>query len=148
MRFDLKQELLDGRLAPAELPDTWRARFQADLGNTPADGRDGIMQDVHWLRYFVGAGYLGYTLGNIMSGQIFQKARQDHPEIETEMRQGRESTLLGWLNRNIYRHGRKVSAPDLLFRVTGQSISVEPFLHYLDIKYGPLYGLQVPEELP
>jgi carboxypeptidase Taq len=42
MRFDLEQELLDGRLAPAELPDTWRARFQADLGNTPADDREGV----------------------------------------------------------------------------------------------------------
>ncbi len=148
MRFDLEQELLEGRLAPAELPDAWRARFQADLGITPASDRDGVLQDVHWFGYFVGAGYLGYTLGNIMSAQIFQKAHQDHPEIEAEMGQGRFSTLLGWLNRNIYRHGRKFSAPDLLFRVTGSSLSAEPFLHYLGIKYSPLYGLQVPEEVP
>ena len=41
MRFDFELDLLEGRLKVADLPEAWRARFQADFGIAPPDDRDG-----------------------------------------------------------------------------------------------------------
>ena len=39
--------------------------------------------------------------------------------------------LLGWLRENVHRHGRKYLPRELLRRVTGDDLHVEPFLRYL-----------------
>jgi carboxypeptidase Taq len=54
MRFDLELALLEGRLAVKDLPEAWRARFEADFGIAPPDDRDGCLQDVHWYAGSVG----------------------------------------------------------------------------------------------
>jgi carboxypeptidase Taq len=141
LRFDLEQELLAGRLKVADAPAAYNARFEADLGIAPPDDRDGVMQDMHWFGYYLGAGYLGYTLGNIMSAQFYEAALQAHPEIPAEIERGEFGTLLGWLTEKIYRHGRKFGAPELVQRVTGGPLRIEPYVRYLREKYGPLYEI-------
>ena len=47
--------------------------------------------------------------------------------------------LLGWLRENIYRHGRKYTAPELVKKVTGSDVTIEPYLHYLRSKYAQYY---------
>ncbi len=82
LRFDLELALLEGTLAVADLPEAWRARMHSDLGVTPPDDRDGVLQDVHWYGGIVGGAFQGYTLGNILSAQFFAAARRD-PAIST-----------------------------------------------------------------
>ena len=72
LRFELELELLEGRLAIADLPDAWHARYAADLGLRAPDDRDGALQDVHWFAGTIGGAFQGYTLGNIISAQVFQ----------------------------------------------------------------------------
>jgi carboxypeptidase Taq len=141
LRFDLEMALLDGTLAVRDLPEVWHARFKADFGITAPDDRDGVLQDVHWYGGIIGGAFQGYTLGNILSAQFFEKALQAHPEIPTEIRQGKFSTLHGWLVENIYSHGSKYTAPELIERVTGGPIRIEPYIRYLRGKYGQLYTL-------
>jgi carboxypeptidase Taq len=141
LRFDLERDLLEGRLAAADAPEAYRARFEADLGITPPDDRDGVMQDIHWFGHFLGAGYLGYTLGNIMSAQFFEAALRAHPEIPDEIERGEFGTLHSWLKENVYQHGRKFTALELIERVTGQPLTIEPYVRYLRNKYGRLYQL-------
>jgi carboxypeptidase Taq len=52
------------------------------------------------------------------------------------MRDGRFDTLLGWLRENIYRHGSKHTAAELVRRVTGEELTIEPYIKYLREKYG------------
>ena len=139
LRFDLELALLEGKLAVRDLPDAWRARYEADLGIIPPDDKDGVMQDVHWYAGTIGGVFQGYTLGNIMSGQFWEAALRAHPEIPAEIEQGRCSTLLGWLQDNIYRHGSKYTANELIERVTGGPLTIEPYMRYLRTKYGELY---------
>lgn len=141
LRFDFELALLEGSLTVKDLPEAWRARFQTDLGIEPPDDRDGVMQDVHWYFGPVGGMFQGYTLGNILGAQLFETALQAHPEITQEMTQGRFGTLHAWLRENIYRHGRKFTAQELMQRVCGQPMSVEPYIRYLRTKYGELYEL-------
>jgi carboxypeptidase Taq len=141
LRFDLELQMLEGRLAVRDLPEAWRARYQADLGVAPPDERDGVLQDVHWYDGMIGGMFHGYALGNVMSATFYDAALRVHPEIPAEIARGQFSTLLAWLQQNIYQHGSKYTAAELVERVTGGALSIEPYIKYLRTKYGELYRL-------
>jgi carboxypeptidase Taq len=141
LRFDLELALLEGRLAVADLPDAWHERFQSDLGLEPPDHKDGVLQDVHWFAGQVGGVFQGYTLGNILSAQFFAKAVQAHPGLPADIARGEFGTLHTWLKDNIYEHGSKFTAAELVERVTGGPLTIAPYIAYLRQKYGELYSL-------
>lgn len=141
MRFDLELDLLAGRLRVKDLPEAWRARMQADLGLLPADDRDGCLQDVHWYGGTVGGGFQSYTIGNILSAQVFDAATKTHADIPREIAKGEFGTLQKWLREQLYQHGRKFQPNDLVVRATGAPMSTKPYLDYLRVKYGELYRL-------
>jgi carboxypeptidase Taq len=141
IRFDLELALLEGSLAVRDLPEAWRARYTQDLGITPPDDRHGVLQDVHWYGGSIGGSFQGYTLGNILSAQFFDAACRARPAIEGEIGRGEFGSLHTWLKEQIYRHGSKFTAPELIERVTGGPLSIEPYIRYLRTKYGELYPL-------
>jgi carboxypeptidase Taq len=141
IRFDIELALLEGNLLVRDLPEYWHGRYNADMGIRAPDDRDGVMQDVHWFSGLVGGAFQGYSLGNIMSAQFFSQAVTAHPEIPAEMSQGKFGTLHSWLVENIYQHGRKFTANELIQRVTGGPLTIEPYIAYLTSKYGELYKL-------
>ena len=141
IRFDLELAMLEGKLAVQDLPEAWNQRYKSDLGITPKSDSEGVMQDVHWYGGIIGGAFQGYTLGNVMSTQIFEAALQVNPEIPLEIEKGDFGTLHDWLKINIYQHGRKYTANELIERVTGQPLSIQPFIRYIQHKYGEIYSL-------
>ena len=142
LRFDLECDMLDGKLAVKDLPEAWRARFQHDIGVPVPDDRNGCMQDVHWYAGTIGGAFQGYTLGNILSAQFMQAAVKAQPDIPSQVARGEFAMLHGWLSEQVYQHGAKFTADELTRRVTGQPMSIEPYIAYLWDKYAPLYGLE------
>jgi carboxypeptidase Taq len=140
LRFDLELDLLEGRLAVKDLPEAWRARMQADLGLSPPDDRDGVLQDVHWYADIIGGQFQGYTLGNVMSAQFHAAAVRARPDIPAEIARGEFGTLLAWLREHVHRHGAKFTPDELVRRATGAPLSIEPYVAYLEGKYRALYG--------
>ena len=140
IRFELENDLLEGKLSVDDAPAAWNAKYQEYLGVQPPNNRLGILQDVHWAGGMIGY-FPTYTLGNLMSVPFFNKAVEAHPEIPAEIAQGQFGTLLGWLQENIYRHGRKYLPAELFERVTGEQMSAQPYIAYLRSKYGELYDL-------
>lgn len=141
IRFDLELALLEGKLAVKDLPDAWHGRYEQDLGLRAPSDVDGVLQDVHWYAGIVGGAFQGYTLGNIMSALFFDQALQAHPEIPDEIAQGQFGTLHSWLKQNIYYHGSKYTANELIEKVTGAPLTIEPYIAYLHAKFGELYDL-------
>ncbi|NJM41411.1 MAG: carboxypeptidase M32 [Anaerolineae bacterium] len=141
IRFNLERAMLEGALAVKDLPDAWDELYESDLGVAPSDNKDGVLQDVHWYAGTIGGSFQGYTLGNILSGQFYAAALQAHPEIPSEIRQGQFGTLHGWLKENLYTHGSKYTTNELLQRVVGEPLNVQPYMNYLRRKYGELYSL-------
>jgi len=141
LRFDFELAMLEGSLDVRDLPEAWRERFKADFGMVPPDDKDGAMQDVHWYFGTIGGMFQGYTLGNILGAQFYEAALKAHPEIPNEIASGLYGTLHGWLGENIYQHGSKYTASELLERITGGVLTVEPYMRYLRAKYGELYRL-------
>jgi carboxypeptidase Taq len=145
LRFDLELDLLERRLAVKDLPEAWRARYQSDLGISPPDDRDGCLQDVHWFSGCIGGAFHSYTVGNVLSAQFHAAALRAHPEIPREIGEGRFGTLRSWLERNLYRHGRKLKADEIVRRATGEAMTIRPYMDYLTRKYGELYDLPQPQ---
>ncbi len=141
IRFDLELALLEGKLAVHDLPEAWMARYESDLGIHAPDDRDGVLQDVHWFGGAVGGAFQGYTLGNIMGALFFETAVKANPTIPDDIRQGQFGALHTWLKENIYQHGAKFTANELVERATGGPITIEPYIQYLQTKYGQLYRL-------
>ena len=135
IRFDLELELLEGKLAVRDLPEAWNQRYKSDLGVVPKNDSEGVMQDVHWYTGTIGGMFQGYTLGNIMSAQFFAAALKANPEIPAQIEQGNCHTLHNWLKENIYQHGSKYTAAELVKRVTGKELSIEPFIQYIQHKF-------------
>jgi len=138
LRYEMENELLEGRLSVADAPDAWNAKMQELLGLTPADNREGILQDVHWSIGIMGY-FPTYSLGNILSVQLFNKAVEDVPSIPDEIERGQFSSLLQWLRENVHRHGRKYYPEELIRRATGSPLTVQPYADYLRNKFGELY---------
>jgi carboxypeptidase Taq len=141
IRFELELQLLEGKLAVRDLPDAWRALYQEYLGIEPQDDRDGVLQDVHWFAGTIGGAFQGYTLGNILSAQFYDAALKADPQIKDEVARAEYSRLHDWLRENIYRHGAKFTAPEIIQRATGGPLCIAPYMNYLREKYSALYSL-------
>jgi carboxypeptidase Taq len=110
------------------------------LGIVPPNDALGVLQDIHWS--FGGLGYFStYSLGNLISAQLWEKIQADLPNLSDEIRQGKFDSLLGWLRANIHVHGRKYDPQDLVQKVTGSRIDPKPYLRYLETKFTDVYGL-------
>ncbi len=137
LRFDLELEMLEGKLEIRDLPKMWCERFEADFGIAPPNDTDGVLQDVHWYFGLIGGSFQGYTLGNILAAQFYTSALKAQPEIPAEIKhKGEFSTLHNWLKENLYQHGSKYTAPEIIERATGSPLSIEPYIAYLKLKYG------------
>ena len=141
IRFDLELALLEGKLEVKDLPNAWHARYESDLGLRAPSDVDGVLQDVHWYGGIVGGAFQGYTLGNIMSAAFFDKAVEAHADIPAQIEQGEFEILHSWLKENIYQHGTKYTADELVERVTGAPLTIDPYIRYLKNKFGDLYSL-------
>jgi carboxypeptidase Taq len=141
VRFELEIALLEGALAINDLPQAWNDKFESFLGVRPPDDAQGVLQDVHW-----SAGYIGYfptySLGNLIAAQLWDKINQDIPELEQQIENAEFSQLLGWLHENIHQSGAKYEPLELLERVVGSGLNVDPNVKYLERKFGELYSLK------
>lgn len=140
LRFELEAELLDGSLPVAGVPEAWNAATAELVGLVPEEDAQGALQDVHWSSGAFGY-FPTYTVGNVLSAQLFEAALRDRPEIPAEMERGELGPLRTWLAESVWRHGRKYDPDDLVTRATGRPMDTAPYLAYLRRKFGELYEL-------
>ncbi len=139
LRFELEVELIEERVAVADLPEVWNARMEQYIGYTPKDDLEGVMQDVHWSEGLFGY-FPTYTLGNLYSAAIREAMERDLA-IDEHVRAGEFAPILGWLRDKVHRHGAVPLGEDLMVEVTGKPLGVDSFMAYLEERYGALYGV-------
>ncbi len=142
LRFELEQELIDGSLSVADLPEAWNARFRDYLGLEVTDDADGVLQDVHWSAGLIGY-FPTYALGNLIAGQLWERAGAELGDLERDIADGRLGPLREWLGERVHRHGAKFRTSELLERELGATITVRPFVEYLRGKLGDVYELDL-----
>ncbi len=118
IRFELEQALLSGDLPPGDLPGAWAAAYRECIGITPANDREGCLQDAHWAEGLIGY-FPTYTLGNVYAAQLMDAAERDLGGLDAGFAQGDFGALLGWLRDRVHRHGGRFTAAALVERTTG-----------------------------
>ena len=137
LRFELEQEIMAGTIDLKELPAIWNARFEEYLGIPVPNDTLGVLQDVHWSGG--GFGYFPtYSLGNIISVQIWEKVLSEIPDLPEQFEQGEFGQLHEWLRDRLYTLGRKFTPQETLERVVGGPIDAAPYVRYLKDKLGAL----------
>ena len=138
LRFELELALIEQELPVEELPQHWNQRLHELLGIKPANDSEGCLQDIHWAEGLCGY-FPSYALGHLISAQLaeaMENALGGDGAIATAISAGQESTLLQWLNQNVYPLGRSVNSEELVEKVSGYPLSADPFLRYLNQKCG------------
>ena len=115
------------------------------LGVEPPDHALGMLQDMHWA---VGAiGYFAtYALGNVISGQLWEKVDGRDPRPARPVRAGRVRRARRLAPaRTSGATAASSRRARLVERITGGGLDSEPYLRYLRGKY-PLGDLDSPRQ--
>lgn len=141
LRFEIERDLFAGTISVSDLPTVWNKKIQDYLGITPPnDGKEGVLQDVHWSGGAFGY-FPSYSVGNIIAGQLWKKMNADMPDMTNQIERGNFEEILAWLRENVHRHGRRYSREDLLKLATGKPLGTADYLSYLTEKFSSLYRL-------
>jgi carboxypeptidase Taq len=143
LRFELEQEIMEGKLRLADLPEAWNARMREYLGIQVPDDTHGVLQDIHWSGGMLGY-FPTYSLGNIISCQIWEKANTALPDLAGQFERGEFMPLREWLRENLHQYGRKFTPVEMLRRLTGSNIEVGPYVRYLYAKLRDIYQIDDP----
>ncbi len=135
LRFELEQDIVNGRVELRDLPDAWNRKMWEYLGIAVPDDARGVLQDMHWSAGLIGY-FSTYLLGTVMSVQIWEKAAEDLGDLDGQLERGDFAQLRGWLGDNLHALGRRFTPQETLRRATGSTIDARPYLAYLKRKYG------------
>lgn len=134
LRFELEQDIVEGRVELQDLPEVWNQKMWDYLGVEVPDDAHGVLQDVHWSGGMIGY-FSTYLLGTVASVQIWQAVLRDVPDLEEQVGRGEFTALRDWLGEHIHSLGRKFSPQETLRRATGSTLQAQPYLDYLRSKY-------------
>ncbi len=140
VRFEIERALISSAISVDDVPAAWNGKMTSSIGVTPPDDRDGCLQDIHWSMGALGY-FPTYTLGNLYAAQFFDQAKIDLPDLFDRLARNDQRSLLDWLRTNIHAHGRRFRAGELVERVTGKPLTIEPFVNYVTEKFSDIYNL-------
>ncbi len=140
IRFEIEVGLIEGSIAVGDVPEVWNAKIKQYLGLDVPNDAQGCLQDIHW-SHGAFAYFPTYALGNLYAAQFFETIQKDLPGLWQDIERGAFAPLLSWLRDKVHRHGRRKLATEIIREVTGEAPSSEPYLRYLEGKYGALYRI-------
>ncbi|MGM0387226.1 MAG: carboxypeptidase M32 [Natrinema limicola] len=141
IRFEIERDLIRGDLEVSEVPQVWNDKYEEYLGVRPETDAEGCLQDIHWSHGDFGY-FPTYSLGSVLAAQLYAAAEDDRGPFDEEIREGEFDELNGWLREHIHQHGKLFVTPDLIERATGEDLTADYFLEYVESKYGDLYELE------
>ncbi|MBI4920632.1 MAG: carboxypeptidase M32 [Devosia nanyangense] len=135
LRFEIEKGLIEGTIAPKDVPEEWHARMVAYLGLETRDNyKDGPMQDVHWPSGAFGY-FPSYTLGAMTAAQLWAALEKDHPAAREDVRHGRFVAINDWRREKIWSQASRFSTPELLAKATGEKLNSQYFEDHLRQRY-------------
>lgn len=139
LRFEMENELMNGKIAIEDAADAWRAKSKELFGIEPQTDSEGIMQDVHWTYGAIGY-FPAYALGNLYGAQFLATMKKE-VDVDKELYQGNLLPIKGWLDINLHKHGSLYLPDELVKKVTGKALDPKHFINYLMEKYSKIYSL-------
>ncbi|MBN2203339.1 MAG: carboxypeptidase M32 [Candidatus Aenigmarchaeota archaeon] len=138
-RFEIERDMFSGKLDACDLPNVWNSKYKEYLGLEIKNDSEGVMQDMHWASNLFGY-FPSYALGNIYGGQMLGAMNKKFPNWKEDLSKGDLTKERIWIKKNIYDNCKIYDPADLIKKITGKPVSVEPFVNYLKKKFGAIYG--------
>jgi carboxypeptidase Taq len=132
LRTEIEAALIAGEVEVGELPSLWNRKIHDFLGVVVPNDTLGLLQDVHWSSGMIGS-FPTYTLGNVMSAQLFKSATQ-LPAIAKGLDSGNYAPLTLWLGEHVHRHGRSRTPDEILREATGSGLDPSAYIETLTEK--------------
>jgi carboxypeptidase Taq len=130
LRFEMEKRLISEELSVSDLPQAWNETFEKSFGLKVPNDAQGCLQDIHWS--MGGFGYFPtYTLGNLNASQLFRAATTQIPELTQQLRQGKYTSLLSWLRKNVHQQGQRYHPLALIEKATGEAIRPDYHFEFL-----------------
>lgn len=136
IRYELEKQLLSNELSVKDLPEAWNNLYNQYLGIVPTTRSNGVLQDIHW-----SDGYLGYfptySLGSILSATFAETMESDTGKSLDDLSNAAEGVakIREWLATKIHKTGSTYTMKQIVERVTGKELSLEPWKNYITKKY-------------
>jgi carboxypeptidase Taq len=138
LRCEIDQAFVAEEIEVDEIPQLWDEKMEEYLGITPDTDAEGCLQDIHWSYGF--AGFHGYTIGSVLAAQI-DAAMRDDLDVDALVRDGDFEPIHEWLTERIHSQGCRYETDELIERATGEPLTAEYFLEYVEAKFGDLYDI-------
>jgi carboxypeptidase Taq len=133
-RYDIEKQLLAGRLAVRNLPEAWSAGMEQRFGSRPSTAADSCLQDMHWALGSFGY-FPSYALGLVIAAQLWEALRAQLPDVDEQLARGEFAAVFAWLRENMHEYGAKLPVKELIKQASGQPLSANALLRYLQSKY-------------
>lgn len=141
IRYEIETGLLNGSIKVSDVPRLWNEKMQSYFGVVPPTDAQGCLQDIHWAMGAIGY-FPTYLLGAASAAQIYERAHECIPDLDSLIADGDFQTLKTWLNENVHHYGSFfASADELMEKVTGKPLDPKIFIRHLEKKYRELYEL-------
>lgn len=140
IRFEIERDIFAGRLRVDELPQVWNEKYDKYLGVEIENDSEGMMQDTHWASGSYGY-FPSYAMGNIYGGMFLRKITKDLPRWKKDLKKGNFGPVKSWLVENVHSKANLYDPADLVKQITGQNLTVGPFITYLEQKFRRIYSL-------
>lgn len=139
VRYEIEKLLIAGEISVKDLPELWNKKYKEYLGITPANDKEGVLQDVHWAGGMFGY-FPSYAIGNAVAAQIYAFM---HKEIKVKecLETSNLKPIQEYLRQHIHQYGATKNMEELLMEMTGKSLDVDYYIDYLTEKYTSLYLL-------
>lgn len=134
IRFQIESQLVEGKLKVADVPEAWNSLYKQYLNIDVPDDSMGCLQDIHWSQGLMGY-FPTYSMGSLLSVQLFDKLTDEHPSLPNEIKQGDFAQVRSWLTDAIHRHGRTYTSQHLANKATGKPIDPDHFVRYIKEKF-------------
>ena len=142
LRFEIELGLIDGTIKVKDLPKIWNMKMKENLGITPKNDKEGVLQDVHWSGGNIGY-FPTYAIGTIYAAQLYSKLVKEKKNVEKQIRDGNYSEVAEWLKKNVHSKGSILLADDIIKKVCGEGLNPEVYIKYLRKKFSGIYGFKI-----
>lgn len=140
LRYELEKKIFNDNLSVDDIPETWNQMFSEWFGIEVPEDRLGCLQDIHWSMAAFGY-FPTYTLGNLYAAQLLAAMGEELGDVDKIVESGNWQPMLDWLRSKIHLEGSKWTPSELIEHATGAPPTPQPFIDYVEKKYGELYNL-------
>jgi carboxypeptidase Taq len=140
LRTEVGRAFVEGDLDTEEIPAVWNEKMDEYLGVRPPTDTEGALQDIHWSYKF--ASFQSYTIGSVLAAQLDAAMREDlDRDVDALIREGEFDPIHEWMTEHVHRPGQRYGTDELVERATGEPLTADYFLDYVNEKFRTLYRL-------